>query len=62
MLTLVNVVSALIAVLSALIPEPILAPETAILIVLVVDVLTVVLNFLRQRGAAIIARFPALVK
>jgi len=62
MLTLINVVSALIAVLSALIPEPILAPETAILFVLVVDVLTVVLNFLRQRGAAIVQRYPVLVK
>jgi hypothetical protein len=62
MLTLINVVSALIAVLSALIPEPILAPETAIIIVLVVDVLTVVLNFLRQSGAAIARRYPVLGK
>jgi len=62
MLTLINVVSALIAVLSALIPEPILAPETAILIVLVMDVLTVVLNFLRQSGASIAQRYPILGK
>jgi len=62
MLTLINVVSALIAVLSALIPEPILAPETAILIVLVMDVLTVVLNFLRQSGASIVQRYPVLGK
>ena len=62
MLTLINVVSALIAVLSSLVPEPVLAPETAVLFVLVVDVLTVILNFLRQRNAAIVNRYPFLAK
>jgi len=62
MLTLINVVSALIAIFSALIPEPILAPETAIIIVLAIDLLTVVLNWLRQTNKPIAQRYPILGK